>query len=175
MSDLTIHSRKAWNAAPRAGVISIRPLKSIEELFIHWPGDKPRSWRHLNTDKEERAAIKGIQNQHINGNDWSDIGYSHVLVPNYGRPDNVPNIYIARGIEYVPAAQMDHNAGTVAILVLMGPDDELLDSVPRRLRAYRRWVEEVTGNRVRVRGHGEVFATECPGPKLRALVKRGLR
>lgn len=113
--------------------------------------------------------MRDLQRGHF-ANGWSDIGYSHVLFPN---PEGVPRIYTARGAQYVPAAQLNHNEGTIAIMVYMGAEDMVHESTKARLRSYVRWVDDYTGRTVAVRGHGEVFGTECPGPDLRAWVKSG--
>lgn len=171
---LTIYPRTDWHARKSNGTRTRRAPSSITQLFIHWPGAVPKSWQNVNTVTEERATIKGFQNYHIDSNGWTDIGYNHVLVPNWGRPKQVPHIYTARGAQYVPAAQTDHNAGTLAICVLMGPDDPLLESVKERLRSYVRWAEHYAGHELKVMGHRQnpshPGATECPGPKLLAYV-----
>lgn len=175
MTDLTIHPRSSWNPEPRGGNVIEREPSSIHELFIHWPGGEPASWQRVNSTDEDRAAIRGIQGFHIHHNHWSDIGYNFVLCPNWGRRSKAPAIYTARGAHYIPAAQLNHNTGTLAILVLMGPSDPLLDSVLRRLRSFHKWANDYAGRDLVVRPHGAVTGTECPGPKLRAAIARGLR
>ncbi len=170
MSQLTIIERKAWNPDARGGPVQRRPFDSLTELFIHWPGAVPDTWSHLTTDMREHMAIHGIQRFHIQSNGWSDIGYNYVMVPNYGRRSRVPNIYEARGGQYLPAAQLHHNTDTLAICVLMGPNDHLSDDVKARLRSFVRWARRKTGNDLHVRGHREVTGTECPGPKLTAYL-----
>lgn len=168
---LTIKPRHDWRASKRRGPVTHRKPATITELFVHWPGTPGKlvpanGW----TATQERAIMRNLQRQHQLGNGWNDIGYSHVLFPN---PHGLPRIYTARGAQYVPAAQQEHNAGTIAILVYMGADDALHSSTKARLRSYVRWVDEYAGHKVRVRGHGEVVGTQCPGPKLRRWVRFG--
>jgi hypothetical protein len=129
------------------------------------------SLQWVDTVEEEHAQLRAWQRQHMQVNGWADGGYNHVLFPNWGRPEKVPRVYTFRGAQYVPAAQLNHNAGTLAVMVALGPDDPLTDDVKRRLFAFHRWAEDYAGHRLRVRGHGEVFGTECPGPRLRSFVK----
>lgn len=173
MSGLTIIGRRAWRArSPRT--MESRAPSSVHELFIHWPGEA-HSFAHVNTAAEERAQMRAWQNFHMDVRQWSDIGYNYVLFPNFGRPKQAPNIYVGRGFEYVPAAQFNHNAGTVAIVVALGDQDHVTDDVARRLRSFHRWAEDHTGRTLTVRGHGEVFSTDCPGPQLRKLIRDGLQ
>lgn len=171
MSDLTVFPRSRWNARePRP--MTVRSLKTIHELFIHWPGIDPRSWKHVNTVAEEHSAIRGIQDFHMDAPDhgWSDIAYNGVIVPNYGREDQSPNVYQGRDLVHQPAAQLGHNEGTAALLILIGPDDFLSEDVKRRIRSYIRWLEDKTGNNLSVRPHKAVTSTECPGPALSKYV-----
>lgn len=117
----------------------------------------------------ERAIMRQLQQGHF-ANGWSDIGYSHVMFPN---PDGLPRIYTARGAQYVPAAQLRHNTGTIAIMVYMGTDDILHESTKSRLRSYVRWVDDYAGHRVSVRGHRDAVQTTCPGPLLTDWVRAG--
>lgn len=168
---LTIKPRADWNAAARRGKVAYRKADTITELFIHWPGTLGKlipasGW----TPRQERAIMRDLQRQHMVGNGWSDIGYSHVLFPN---PNGQPRVYAARGARYVPASQLDHNAGTISILVYMGTKDTVHRSTKARLRSYVRFVDEYSGNKVRVRGHREVTGTECPGGALMRWVRFG--
>lgn len=166
---LTIIPRAVWRPARRGGPVESRPPEAIDELFVHWLGDERRIVPHDGWSRwGERALMRQIQRQHIQGNGWSDIGYNHVLFPN---PKGTPRIYAARGAKYTPAAQKNHNHGTIAIMVYMGAGDTLLPSTTARLRSYVRWADRYAGRELEVRGHGEVVSTECPGPALRKWVK----
>lgn len=169
MTDLQLITRRTWGAAARQGSVIQRAPSSITELFVHYPGAKdptlipPSGW----TAAEERQIMRDLQRGHF-ANGWSDIGYNHVLFPH---PDGLPRIYTARGAQYIPAAQLKHNTGTIAIMVYMGSADMLHDSTKARLRSYVRWADDYAGRRLRVRGHGEVVQTACPGPALREWVR----
>jgi hypothetical protein len=170
MSRLTIIPRVVWRPARRRGPVTRRPRSSIVELFVHWPGAIGKLVPAAGfTREQERAIMRKLQTDHMQGNGWSDIGYNHVLFPN---PIGLPRVYTARGAQYVPASQLGHNSGTISIMVYMGTDDVLLDSTKARLRSYVRWVDRYAGRRVWVRRHGAVVSTECPGPALRRWVAK---
>jgi hypothetical protein len=171
---LTIIQRTTWNARRPSRGMDERPPSAIHELFIHWPGEAD-SFTHVNTAAEERSQMRAWQQFHMDVRGWSDIGYNFALFPNFGRPKQAPNIYVGRGLQFTPAAQLNHNTGTVAIVVAIGAHDHVTDDIARRLRSFHRWAEDRTGNKLRVRGHGEVFGTDCPGPQLRKLIHDGLQ
>ena len=135
---------------------------------MHWPGISG-SLQRVNTDAEEHALIRSIQQEHFNRG-FIDIGYNHVLLPNWDRRMQSANIYTARGAQYLPAAQGGHNTGTLSICVMIGITDPLIGDVKSRLRSYVRWAEDYTGRELRVRPHRAVNQTECPGDKLAAYV-----
>jgi hypothetical protein len=166
---MTVASRSDWNARKPNGTRTRRAPSSINEVFFHWPGSLPASWKNVNTVGEEEATLRAFQNHHIDGNGWTDIGYNHVL----GTAGPVPRLYTARGAQYLPAAQLNHNAGTIACCVLIGPEDYLHEYIIDRMRSYVRACEKYTGHRLRVRGHGEVVDTDCPGPQIRAAIRAG--
>lgn len=168
---LSILQRTTWKARDARGNMDDREAKEIRELFVHWPGRPSGSYANsINSFLDERAAMRQIQLQHF-GQGWSDIGYNHVLIPDYIGDGHTPRIYTGRGWRYTPASQLEHNTGTISIMVLMGPSDPLTSEVTARLRSYVRWCDQLTGHKLSVRGHGEVVSTACPGPALRSWVK----
>lgn len=166
---LTIYQRPIWRPARRRGPVTKRSPSSITELFVHWPGVAAKKlipqggW----TQMQERAIMRDLQRGHF-ANGWNDIGYNHVMFPSGS--SRMPRIYTARGAQYVPASQMNHNAGTISIMVYMGLDDFLHESTKARLRSYVRWADKYASKKLKVRGHGEVFGTQCPGSLLRKWV-----
>lgn len=158
-----IHSRGFWKASkpkPR----SRQSASSIRELFVHWPGDSPRSWRNVNTEAEEAAVMRQEQAFHMGPQrGWSDFAYSFAIFPS-GR------VYRGRGIDYVPASQLSHNTGTLSVCIFVGPDDTIPDHVIESLKLLRKYLENKCGHKLALRPHKSVTSTACPGPKLSALV-----
>lgn len=172
MSGLSIIKRDAWNPEKRSCAPVRRGWTTLTEGFVHWPGLIPGSWQHVNSTAKERAAIRDIQQFHMHdpAHKWCDIGYNYVLTPNWGRPSASPRIYVARGPHWTPAAQLNHNEHTLAILVLMGPNDPLTPEVKAKLHQFARYVTDKVGHDLRWRPHRAVTPTECPGPALAGFV-----
>lgn len=160
-----IRSRASWGARkPRPR--DTQTFDQIRELFIHWPGSEPGSWRHVNTEDEEKRTMREIQAFHMGPQrNWSDFAYSFAVFPS-GR------IYRGRGGPYVPAAQLGHNTGTVAVCVFLGPDDSVPENVVISLRWLKKYLEGKTGHTLKVRPHKSVTQTECPGPALTILARQ---
>ena len=83
MNGLTIHSRAAWGArAPRSR--TLQTLTGRSTLFVHWSAGTGLG-PQFDTFKEQAAAVRGIQNFHMDGNGWSDIAYGYLIVQPSGR------------------------------------------------------------------------------------------
>lgn len=131
---------------------------NVEEFFLHWPGN--------NRDKNLREAgeIRKLTewlNLHMDepSRRWSFLGYSFVTFSS-GR------IYRGRGMDFVPAAQLGHNTNTVAVCCV-GP---ITPKMQQALVSLKNHCDNRAHRDLRVRGHGEVTATECPGVDLRRFV-----
>lgn len=164
---LKIHSRRSWGAKPPRPRDEQSPSQ-VRELFIHWPGGEPASWAHVDSVAEEEATMRSIQGFHMGpARGWSDFAYSFAVFPS-GR------IYRGRGMRYVPAAQLGHNTGTVAVIVFLGPEDQdkLSSKVVGAIRALREHCEAKAGRSLDVRPHRAVTSTECPGPFLNELANK---
>lgn len=160
-----IISRKHWGARdPRSNRSSQSP-QGVRELFLHWPGEGVESYASVNTPQEEEAAMRKYQDFHMDGRGWADFAYSFAVFPS-GR------VYRGRGMGNVPAAQDGHNTNTVAVCVVLGTKDKLTPVIKAAVEELRDHCREVAGHGLRVRGHGEVTSTECPGPTLRAWLAK---
>lgn len=169
---LTVISRADWKARPPVRPRTRRSRASITEFFLHWPGSEG-SLAAINTAAEERAWLRETQHFHMTKPDdpYIDLGYN--LVMGNGRDGKVPRVYTGRGLQYLPASQLGHNPGTASLCVILGARDELTDEMISRIRSVIRYVEQYSGNRLRVRGHREVVGTTCPGPQITAALRAG--
>jgi len=134
----------------------------ITEFFLHHPAD-PHDLSHLDTDGEEDAFMRGVQDFHMDTRKWSDIGYTFVVFQT-GR------VYRGRGRGFVPAAQLGHNTGTIAVLCAVGNSESPSGAMIRGLIALKDLMDKRVGRDLRVRAHGDVTPTECPGPRVRAII-----
>lgn len=161
---MTIHSRKAWGArAPRDR--EGQQLTKRSSLFVHWSTGKGLGVA-FDTWKEKCAGIRAIQDYHMDSPDrrYSDIAYGYLIV----QPTKWwrrAHIFEGRGGWVVPASQKGSNAGHTSVCVLMAPGEPLRKSTVRALKRLYRNLP--CGS---VKGHYEVFPTDCPGAKLRAAL-----
>jgi hypothetical protein len=138
------------------------------EAFLHH-GAEPggRSVDHL---AEQKSAMRGIQNFHMDVRGWDDIAYHYVVFQPYG---DIPfaRIFAGRPRNHVPAAQEHHNTGTLAICVYgdfsAGHDvleDNTIHAIEVLLRRFPRL--ETLGP------HSAVVDTDCPGANIRREIPR---
>lgn len=106
------------------------------------------------------AAVRQVQNWHMDGNGWADIGY-HFLIDRDG------TIYAANPENRVGAHVLNQNRGNLGIsLIGSFHKEQLPDAQKRAAAAMVRYLGKkynITINRNNVKGHGERMSTECPG------------
>lgn len=160
---LTIRTRKSWGARkPRPR--SPQNPDNIGELFIHWNGSTPASFRSVDTQGEERSLMRSTQDFHMDTRGWSDFAYSFAIMPS-GR------CYRGRGLHWVPASQLGHNTNTASCIVFLGPEDAISDRVKQTVRGLHRYVASRSERSVALRAHRDATPTECPGAALTAMVR----
>lgn len=114
------------------------------------------------TDQSPRS----IQDFHQDGRGWVDIGYNF-LVDVSGR------IFEGRGWEVSGAHAPGHNVSGIGVCMI-GRDG---DATPAAKAAIRWLYDEacrLAGRRLKMLGHRDVFATDCPGDELYAWVRAGM-
>ncbi|YCK35187.1 hypothetical protein ACNF49_14190 [Actinomadura sp. ATCC 39365] len=160
-----IESRAAWDARrPRSSSY----LGSTRGVKAHYTGG------HVNpatlTDHEAcRAAVRGIQRGHMDGNGWADIGYS-MIVCDHDRA------MVGRGPHVLPAANGPGlNSGHYAILLLVGTSGvtEVTASMKRAFHAARAYLREHGNAGPEIKGHRDGYSTDCPGPSIYPWVRAG--
>ena len=158
MPGMRIIPRNQWGARkPRPR----QRQSSWREFFLHWPGDG--RFAHIDTPAEEREQMREWQNFHMDVRGWSDYGYAFAVFPS-GR------VYRGRGMDWVPAAQEGHNTGTVPVICVVGPGEQMTDAMKRSLRELKNHCDKRAGRDLTARPHSAVTSTSCPGPVVRAFV-----
>jgi hypothetical protein len=161
-----IQSRRSWGARPpKPGTITPQNDSQIREFFIHHPADPSHELAHIDTDQEQDAYMRAIQNFHMDTRGWGDFAYNFAVFQD-GR------VYRGRGRNRVPAAQLGHNTGTVATLCVLANGEHPSDAMVRSLGALKDYLDSRLGRDLPVRPHSAVTGTECPGPELRAIIPR---
>jgi hypothetical protein len=164
---MKIVSRRQWGAR-KPKERSYQDPRSVRELFIHY-SESPSA----NSFDAQVSVMHGLQNFHMNtpaqgGRGWSDIAYNY-LVFNGSKP----RVFYGRGARVIPAAQANHNTGTVAVCVVMRAEDKLTWQTKLQLRRLVWHLRaKVIKRNVPVKPHSAVTETSCPGDQLRAFIKK---
>lgn len=152
---MKIITRAGWKArAPRASGRYTVPWSARTEFFTH----------HTNGPRDQ--ALKTIQDFHMGpSRGWGDVGYNFLV-----RDDGT--IYEGRGWLVVGAHCRGHNRSGIGV-AFIGNDNP----TEAALRSIRWLYDEAcrkAGRTLRKLGHGQRYATACPGPKLQAWVNDGM-
>ena len=159
---MKIVSRRQWGAR-KPKDRSYQDPRSVRELFIHYSESPSAS-----SLSEQKKIMRGLQDFHMDGRGWSDIAYNY-LVFNGSRP----RVFYGRGARVIPAAQLNHNTGTVAVCVVMRAGDKLWWQTKLQLRRVVYHLRrKIIKRNVPVRPHSAVTETSCPGDQLRAWIKK---
>jgi hypothetical protein len=158
-------SRATWGARSSRGSTYLASTKGVK---AHYTGG------HVNpatlTDHNAcRAAVRGIQNGHMDGNGWNDIGYSAVVC-------NHDRVMLGRGAHVLPAANgAGLNSGHYAILVLVGTSGvtSITDNMKTAFHAARDYFRSKGSAGKEIKGHRDGYATSCPGPSVYPWVQAG--
>jgi len=159
-------TRRQWGArSPRSQASYLASTRGVK---VHYTGSyvDPR----LKDDHTRCAAMaRQIQNGHMDGNGWNDVGYSFLVCPHR-------YVFEGRGLHRLPAANGPGlNTGHYAVLGMVGnkglitPTDDMLHGI----RDAIEYVREKGGAGREVKGHRDGYSTDCPGAKLYAWVKDG--
>ncbi|GIH93601.1 N-acetylmuramoyl-L-alanine amidase [Planobispora siamensis] len=159
-------SRREWGARSPSG--SYSSLSSTRGVKVHYTGGRVDP-AIVGDHAKCVSLVKSIQNQHMDGNGWMDIGYSMIACPHR-------KVFMGRGPKRLPAANgsglnSDHYAvlGLVGSSGLVQPNDEMLHGILDAVEYLR----DRGGAGREIKGHRDGYATSCPGEALYAWVRRG--
>ncbi|MFO7252221.1 MAG: peptidoglycan-binding domain-containing protein [Actinomycetes bacterium] len=159
-------SRREWGArSPKGSYTTLRSTKGVK---VHYTGSRVDP-AIVDDHAKCAALVRQIQNGHMDGNGWIDIGYNLAVCPHR-------KVFVGRGPNRLPAANGPGlNTGHYAVLGLVGssglvvPPDDMLHGI----RDAIEYLREVGGAGPEIKGHRDGYATECPGEHLYAWVRRG--
>lgn len=161
---MAIESRSAWGArAPR----SVTRISSTKGVKAHYTGGRvdPAT---LTDHAKCRAAIRGIQNGHMDGNGWADIAYSMWVCNHTAGMGRGPGVLTA-------ANGPGLNAGHYSILFLVGTSGVTAptDAMKRHFHEARDYLRSHGGAGKEIKGHRDGYATDCPGDPIYKWIKAG--
>ncbi|MCE7081146.1 LysM peptidoglycan-binding domain-containing protein [Streptomyces sp. ST2-7A] len=160
-------SREQWGArafrVPNGATVYGRARAGVK---LHYLGSAYSDRAH----SQCAAYVRALQASHMDGNGWSDIGYSF-LVCTHGA------VFEGRGLHRRNSANGNAslNDAHYAVCALLGasgltePPDAQLHGLRDAIEYCRR--EGPCGNEIA--RHADGFATACPGPALTAWVRAG--
>ncbi|MBE1531356.1 peptidoglycan recognition protein family protein [Actinomadura algeriensis] len=150
---MDVISRKEWGArAPRSRSTTSWSRRS--EFVVHY-SEGPTS-----------QTPRQIQNFHMDGNGWSDIGYNFLV-------DTAGRIYEGRGWLVIGAHATGHNTSGIGVCFI-GRDGDATDAARASIRALYDEACDRAGRTLARRGHRDVGSTSCPGDELYAWVRAGM-
>jgi N-acetylmuramoyl-L-alanine amidase len=172
--------RSSWGA--NEAIVRAQPSYADRLRFAvvhHTAGENPAS------PQESAAILRGIQEYHVNGNGWNDIGYNFLL-------DGFGQIFEGRGggidQNVVGAHALGFNTGSVGVAVLGNFETQVpADGVHTALVQLLTWrldlghVDPIASPTVTsssgatrviraISGHRDVGSTACPGANLYPLL-----
>lgn len=154
---LRIVSRSKWHPIGTRG--DLVPFSPTGTTFIHHTASPYGS---PDTFDEQCAVMRRIDSEHL-ANGWDGIGYNFVIfLPYKKRLTRGLRIFEGRGLNRIPAAQENHNAGNPAICVVGNFEIQRVpDSVVAKIVSLARRLPSDY-----VKGHRDVNQTACPGKYL---------
>ncbi|XP_014091179.3 peptidoglycan-recognition protein SB1-like isoform X1 [Bactrocera oleae] len=120
------------------------------------------------TEDACKAAMRSMQNFHMNSHGWPDIGYSFAV-------GGDGNVYEGRGYEVVGAHAPNYNSRSIGLLLIGNFTDEL-PPAPMSQMTQDFIKYSIEGGHLRddfiLYGHRQVRNTECPGNALYAVIQK---
>lgn len=159
-----LYTRREWGARDSRPMDDQDPDR-CREAFLHHTTDGAAE--RVDTLAEQKAAMRGIQNFHMDVRRWSDGGYHFVVFQPQGRQKR-GRAFQLRPVTAVPAAQAGHNTGTIAIAVYgnFQGDDVFKPATKDTIVALLERMNRRHPSLAVLGGHRDVVATTCPGQTL---------
>jgi hypothetical protein len=151
-------TRPEWGASPPNGLMV--PHTPYRGAIHH------TAMNRITTLEQGKAEMKFIQDLHMLGNGWKDIGY-HYCIDDSGR------IYQGTEVQYVASHTDNNNTGNVGVSFMGAfgteiPTQSALDACARLMAYLETQYPILTDS---IFGHRDyVPSTECPGSALYALL-----
>jgi len=155
----------------------VRPLAPMPDhplgFAVHWPGmtkgSAPTSQAAVAARLESYRVLHTSPGGIGTKDGGNDIAYQWCA-------DLMGRLWPLRGFEHKSGANGDSTSNSQygAVLLMLGPDDQVSDAMLQAVRTLRRdrWLP-MYPHATRVIGHRDVYGTDCPGPRAYALVRSG--
>lgn len=159
MPALPIITRAQWGARKFARPRTTVSISSRKWFVVHYPGAGT-------PPKDVKAYAKWIERIHMDQNGWAGVGYNYFI----GADGQIAE---GCGRDIVGAHSPNHNVDGIGVN-LWTSNGQPTDAALRSCIALYQLLSKQAGHALRKGYHGMDYATECPGPVLRAWVKAGM-
>lgn len=156
----TIRSRAAWGAATAIGSGRYVSPSARRYFVVHWP---------VLSDQDEATMVRTIERLHHQQGWAAAPGYNFLVGNRTG------TIFEGAGRDVRGIHTPPHNTDGWGCCVLQPMNAPLSDEAKRSTRQLYDWLCTVAGRQLQMWWHGRDYATECPGPNLRAWVQSGMQ
>lgn len=162
----TFVTRAQWGARPRkSGTTEIIDHPSVTGHWVGGGWEFP--WDHSSCDDK----VRGIQVDHMDNREWSDIAYNYLVCPH-------DYVFEGRGYDRRSSANGSDSANSLsfAICALWGSnsaDDPLPNGLKNAFLYARAILRSKGGATSIVKGHRDWKETDCPGPQIYAWIQAG--
>lgn len=150
------YGRSEWRASIPTQLMAQQ--QQPREVFIHHTDSGDAGI--VDTLAEQMDRVRGIQNYHQHGKGWSDIAYHAIVFQPQGNL-RLSRVFFGRPPDQVPAAQLNHNTGTLAIAVYGNFQEDTLHRNTRY--AIEQTIRRLAPKARTLGGHRDVVSTSCPG------------
>lgn len=150
---MNIVSRSEWGARqPRNRTTTTWSART--EFVVHY------------SEGPTTQTPRQIQDFHMDGNGWSDIGYNFLVGAD-------GTIYEGRGWLVIGAHATNHNTAGIGVCFI-GRDGDATPEARDAIRAMYDEALRLGENTLDKLGHRDVGSTDCPGDELYAWVGEGM-
>jgi len=135
-----------------------KPNRLVDRVFIHCSA----------SDQSSHDNIATIRRWHTDpsprGRGWSDVGYHYFIRKN-------GTLEAGRPLERTPAAQLNHNKGTIAICLHGLDKPKFTNTQLEKLKVLCLEINNAYSGELTFHGHREVAAKACPVIDYKAVLK----
>ncbi|WP_435286038.1 peptidoglycan recognition protein family protein [Streptomyces bacillaris] len=150
---VSIVPRAQWGARPPRTVTRVE-LADRTGFAVHYSAGP------------HTQSVRAIQNYHMDGRDWPDIGYNFLV-------DRAGRVYEGRGWTSVGAHATGYNTSHIGVCFI-GSDGDATPHAKAAIRALYYRARHLSGKALIATYHGAIGSTACPGADLRTWVIGGM-
>lgn len=161
--------RLAWTKHGPAKPMKAMKAGPLKGFALHWPGSTEKT---IDASRESAIAgrLEGYREFHVDTRGWSDIAYQYAI-------DQAGRVWECRGLTWISAANGNQAVNTShgAVLLVLGAKEAPSAAMIQAVRDFRTriWLRKFP-KATAVVGHGNLFKTDCPGPPVAELIKKGV-